>query len=102
MVKPLSASTLRLRRGQLPRLRTLLCLSSRGCGRSVELAVDTAGEVALKASADLFGAASFGGAALNVGAGIWVAAHAGDDSHVQGAVQSSVSAAVESVSCGVS
>src|SRR5665647_556321 len=71
----------------------LLCLSSRGglaflgCCGAVEVAVDLAGEVALEASTDLAEGAAFSGSALNVGAGGRVHAHAGDDGHVERAVE---------------
>src|SRR5665648_199275 len=78
----------------------LLCLSSRGglaflgCCGAVEVAVDLAGEVALEASTDLAEGAAFSGSALNVGAGGRVHAHAGDDGHVERAVEATVTAAV--------
>ena len=81
----------------------LLCLSSRefgpGCG--VEAAVDFVCEVALEAAADFTEGASFGGAAFDVGAGSRVHAHAGDDGHVKGTVEASVTAAVDVVPDGV-
>src|SRR5665647_298947 len=85
----------------------LLCLSSRGglaflgCCGAVEVAVDLAGEVALEASTDLAEGAAFSGSALNVGAGGRVHAHAGDDGHVERAVEATVTAAVDAVSDGV-
>src|SRR5665648_316753 len=85
----------------------LLCLSSRGglafrgSGGAVEVAVDLAGEVALEASTDLAEGAAFSGSALNVGAGGRVHAHAGDDGHVERAVEATVTAAVDAVSDGV-
>ena len=81
----------------------LLCLSSRELGpcSGVETAVDFAGEVALEAAADLSEGAAFGGAALDVGAGSRIHAHAGDDGHVEGTVETSVSTTVDAVPDGV-
>src|SRR5674476_1064850 len=90
-----------------PDSMNLLCLSSRGglaflgCCGAVEVAVDLAGEVALEASTDLAEGAAFSGSALNVGAGGRVHAHAGDDGHVERAVEATVTAAVDAVSDGV-
>ena len=66
----------------------LLCMSSsrRRCDRGVELPVDLTGEVALERAADLARGAPLRGALVDVGAGLGVHAHAGDDGHVQGAV----------------
>lgn len=86
---------------------TLLCLSSclqRGVGLSVhalEGSVELAGKVALEDSSDLFGAASFCAASFDVGAGFWVVGHAGDDGHVQGAIDPPVTAPVQPVASGV-
>jgi hypothetical protein len=80
--------------------QNLLCLSSSRLvelGGGVKAAVDLAGEVALEASADLSEGASFGASAFDVGAGAGVHAHAGDDGHVQRAVQAPVAAAVDAV-----
>ena len=82
-------------------MRTLLCVSSRRYG-TVQLTIDPSGEVALEAAADLLVGAAFGAASFDVGAGGGVAAHAGDDGHVQGSVQPPVTATVETVSGGVS
>ena len=81
----------------------LLCMSSsrRRCDRGVELPVDLTGEVALERAADLARGAPLRGALVDVGAGLGVHAHAGDDGHVQGAVEASVAAAVDAVSNGV-
>ena len=67
----------------------------------VEGSVDLAGEVPLEDAADLFGRASFGASLLDVGAGFRIVCHSDDCGHVQGAVQASVSAAVEPVAGGV-
>jgi hypothetical protein len=63
--------------------------------------VELAGEVALEAAPDLFGAESFCAAAFDVGPGFRVVSHSGDDSHVQGTVEPPVATAVESVADGV-
>ena len=65
------------------------------------MSVDFAGQLVFETAADLVECASFGGAALDVGAGAGVHAHAGDDGHVEGAVEASVSAAVDAVPDGV-
>src|SRR5450432_1676898 len=74
---------------------TLLCLSSLAEG-----AVEVAGEVALDAAADLFIGPALGAAALDVGQGRRVIAHAGDGDDVQGAVELAVAEAVEAVAVG--
>jgi len=80
----------------------LLCLSSRtgarrGCRGGVEVSVDLAREVSLEASPDLAQGAALGGASIDVCAGAWVHAHAPDDGHLQGAVETAVAAAVDPV-----
>ena len=87
---------------------TLLCLSS-GVRASVGLGVESfegpvelAGEVALEAASDFFGRSSFCAASLDVGPGVGVVGHAGDDGHVQGTVESPVAAVVGPVAGGVS
>lgn len=73
----------------------LLCSSSRAGGwfGGVEESVDLAGEVALEEAADLSGGEPFGGASLNVGAGVRVVGHAGDRRGVQDLVRLAVPAA---------
>ena len=102
MVRFLNPSAVPRRCSSLP--LNLLCLSSPGeliLSGGVEAAVDVAGEVALEAATDLPEGAPFGGTALDVGAGSRVHSHAGDDGHVQGAVEASVAAAIDAVSNGV-
>jgi len=65
------------------------------------VSVDLAGEVSLEAAADVAEGASLGGAALDVGAGSCVRAYAGDDGHVEGPVEASVTAVVDVVADGV-
>ena len=62
-----------------------------------EEAVEVAGDVALEAAAGFAWCLAFGDAAGDVGAGGFVAAGAGDDDGVQGAVQSPVAAPAEPV-----
>jgi hypothetical protein len=59
-----------------------------------------AGEVALYAAADFPVGLSFGAAALDVGLGFRMAAHAADGDGVQGAVELAVSEAVDAVPVG--
>src|ERR1700691_2518336 len=84
----------------------LLCLSS-SCGlvlvagfRAGQELVDLAGDISFEAADDLFLGQALGGAALDVGTGGGVVAHAGDDDHVEGAVGLPVAAAVEPVASG--
>src|SRR5689334_3730972 len=87
---------------------TLLCLSTGlrgGVGLGVEPfegPIELSGEVTLEAASDLFGCSSLCSASFDVGAGFGVVGHAGDDGHVQRAVESPVAAAVEPVAGGVS
>jgi len=62
---------------------------------AVEGAVEVAGEVALDAAADLPVGFAFGAAALDVGQGGRVAAHAADGDDVQGAVELPIAEPVE-------
>lgn len=61
---------------------------------------DLAGDVALEATDDLAFAEAFGGAALDVGAGGCVVAHADDGDDIEGAAGGAVTAAAESVATG--
>lgn len=84
----------------------LLCLSSSRTGlldwvRGVEGSVDLAGGVSLEAASDLAAGLALGGAPLDVGTGLDIVAHPGQDDGVQRPVQSSVAAAIEPVSHGV-
>ena len=63
--------------------------------KSLVLAVEVAGEVALDAAADLPVGFAFGAAALDVGQGGRVAAHAADSDDVQGAVELPIAEPVE-------
>ena len=65
------------------------------------MSVDLAGEVSLETAADLSQSSSFCGSSLDVGPGLWVHAHAGDDGHVQRPVQAAVAATIEPVADGV-
>jgi hypothetical protein len=69
---------------------TLLCLSSIAGDAVAEGAVEVAGEVTLDAAADFAIGLTFGPAALNVGLGELVAAHAGQGDGVDGAVELAV------------
>ena len=82
---------------------TLLCLSIRfwcPVELAVEGPVEVAGEVALDAASDFAFGFAFGQAALDVGLGGRVAAHAVDGDDVQGAVELAVTEAVEPVPVG--
>jgi hypothetical protein len=82
---------------------TLLWVSSAAGGRGccVECSVDPSGEVAFDAPADFLFSPSFGLSFLDVFDGFGVECHPADGDHVQGFVQGSVAAAVESVPDGV-
>lgn len=58
-------------------------------------------EVALQAAADLAVGAALGASSLGVGACFGVVDHAGDDGHVQGAVEASITSLVKEVAHGV-
>ena len=76
---------------------TLLCLSSRGLlpVKGVEVPVELTCEVALKAPSDLPVGEALGSSLLYVGTGSGMVNHSSDRCHVQGAVESSVTATVE-------
>ena len=81
----------------------LLCLVNPWCrcGGVVEVAVEASGEVALETAADLSVCLAFGSSPVGVGAGLGVMDHADHGDDVQRAVEASVTAAVETVPCGV-
>jgi hypothetical protein len=68
----------------------LLCLSSRYWWSVFKLVVEVAGEVALEAAVCFAPCFAFGEAAFEVGDRGGVCALAGDEDHVQGAVQFAV------------
>src|ERR1022692_3418653 len=85
---------------QSPSDRTLLCLSSLAESAVAEGAVDVPGQVALDAAADFPVGFAFGLAALDVGEGGRVAAHAADRDDMQCPVELPVAEAVEAVAVG--
>src|SRR6266545_4025483 len=75
--------------------------SSPGRGGRLQQAPDVAGEVALEAADRFAGGLAFAASAFDVGAGLGVAAGAGDDDAVQRGVDLAVAALVEALSLGV-
>ena len=65
------------------------------------MSIDAAGEVALEDAPDFAVGLAFGAPPVDVGAGAGVVDHSDHRNDVQRSVQLPVSAAVESVSCGV-